>query len=146
MPLIPADHFNGTRSAELVLSNPQGASLGYPSAVLDLTANPPTPMPAGHDSHQLAGHDAHESARHDSHEPAQPGPTVVSVAPLKSRRDKTSLVITFNQALDPASAQNASNYQVSLPGALTTVPIDKRPPQVHDGLLASPRQLQLGRP
>ena len=46
----------------------------------------------------------------------QPGPTVVSVAPLKSLRDKTSLVITFDQALDPASAQNSSNYQLSLPG------------------------------
>ena len=37
--LVPADRFSGTRSAVLVLSNPQGASLGYPSAVLDLTAN-----------------------------------------------------------------------------------------------------------
>jgi hypothetical protein len=40
----------------------------------------------------------------------------VSVVPLKSQRGKTSLFITFNQALNPASVYNASNYQVSLPG------------------------------
>ena len=45
VPLVPADQFSGTRSAELVLSNPQGASLGYSSAVLNLTANPPAPSP-----------------------------------------------------------------------------------------------------
>jgi Bacterial Ig-like domain len=40
----------------------------------------------------------------------------VSVAPLKSTRGKTSLVITFNQALASATAQNTTNYQVTLPG------------------------------
>ncbi len=40
VPLAVGDDFDGTRSAELVLSSPQGASLGYPTAVLDLTANP----------------------------------------------------------------------------------------------------------
>jgi len=35
---------------------------------------------------------------------------------MKGRRGNTSLVITFDQALDPSSAINAANYQVSLPG------------------------------
>ena len=45
-----------------------------------------------------------------------PGPTVSSVAAVKGRRGVTELVITFNRALDPATAQNTANYQVSLPG------------------------------
>ena len=102
---MPSDLFNGTRSATLVLSNPQGTILGYPSATLDLTANPPTPISPVTISPVTM-----------PTSPAQPGPAVVSVTPLKSRRDKTSLVITFNEALNPASALNASNYQVSLPG------------------------------
>jgi hypothetical protein len=42
----------------------------------------------------------------------------MSVAPLKGRRGITGLVITFNQALDPGSAQSVANYQVSLPGRM----------------------------
>jgi hypothetical protein len=108
--LMPSDLFNGTRSATLVLSNPQGASPGYPSATLDLTANPPTPISPVTISPVTISPVTTPTS------PAMPGPAVVSVTPLKSRRDKTSLVITFNEALNPASAQNVSNYQVSLPG------------------------------
>ena len=35
---------------------------------------------------------------------------------MKGRQGITELVITFNRALDPATAQNTANYQVSLPG------------------------------
>jgi len=102
LPLAAGDHFAGTRSADLVLSNPQGATLGYPSAVLNLTSTPAPPSPTPVTPvHTVA--------------PA-PGPIVVSVAPLKGRLGITSLVITFNQALDPTSAVNAANYGVSLPG------------------------------
>jgi Tol biopolymer transport system component len=117
VPLVPADQFTGTRSAELVLSNPQGASLGYSSAVLDLTANSPPPSPpvTTPTSPPVTTPTSPPVATPTS--PPQPGPTVVSVAPLKRRGDKTSLAITFNQALDPGSAQNATNYQVSFPGS-----------------------------
>ena len=43
IPLVTSDHYDGTRFADLVLSNPQGASLGYPSAFLILTAVPASP-------------------------------------------------------------------------------------------------------
>ncbi len=46
----------------------------------------------------------------------EPGPAVVGLTPLDSRRRITSVVVTFNQALDPASAQNLANYQITLPG------------------------------
>jgi Tol biopolymer transport system component len=46
----------------------------------------------------------------------EPGPAVVGLTSLGSRRGVTSVVITFNQALDPASAQNLANYQITLPG------------------------------
>jgi Tol biopolymer transport system component len=101
VPLFTGDHFTGTRSASLVLSNPQGASLGYPSAELDLTADPAQPSPA-----PVAP--AHPSA-------AAPGPTVLNVKVSNGRRGLTSLAITFDQALNPASALNAANYRVSLP-------------------------------
>jgi hypothetical protein len=94
VPLVTSDHFAGTRSATLVLSNPQGASVGYPSTVLNLTSNPAPVAPVAQG----------------------PGPTVLHVALQKPRRGTTSLVITFDQALDPASALNAENYKVSLPG------------------------------
>jgi hypothetical protein len=35
---------------------------------------------------------------------------------MKGRRGITSLVITFNGALDATTAQDAANYQVSVPG------------------------------
>ena len=35
---------------------------------------------------------------------------------MSSRHGITSVVVTFNQALDPTSAQNLANYKVSLPG------------------------------
>ncbi len=38
------------------------------------------------------------------------------MTPLDSRHGITSVVVTFNQALDPASAQNLANYQITLPG------------------------------
>jgi hypothetical protein len=102
IPLISADRFSGTRSAELVLSNPHGASLGYPSATLNLTAQSPASTPV--------------SPAPTPQSTPQPGPTVMSVAPIKSHQGKTRLVITFNQALDSATAQNVGNYQVTLPG------------------------------
>jgi hypothetical protein len=43
----------------------------------------------------------------------------VGVSALKGRRGTTSLAITFDRALDPATAQNIANYQVSLPGLAT---------------------------
>jgi Tol biopolymer transport system component len=46
----------------------------------------------------------------------EPGPAVVSLTALESRRGVTSVIVTFNQALDPASAQNLANYQITLPG------------------------------
>jgi hypothetical protein len=46
----------------------------------------------------------------------EPGPAVVGLTPLDSRHRITSVVVTFNQALDPASAQNLANYQITLPG------------------------------
>jgi roadblock/LC7 domain-containing protein len=116
VPLIPADRFSGTRSAELVLSNPQGATLGYSSAELDLTANPPLPSPPVTTPTSPPVTTPTSPPVTTPTSSPQPGPTVVSVAPLNSRRDKTSLAITFDQALDPASAQNTTNYQVSLPG------------------------------
>jgi hypothetical protein len=134
VPLAPGDHFDGTRSANLVLSNPQGASLGYPSAVLDLTADPaPTPSPAPTAS-TPAPTPASPTPAPTSPTPTtqihaittptsvpQPGPTVISVAALKGRRGITEVVITFNQALDPGSAQNAANYQVSFPGRMARI-------------------------
>ena len=35
---------------------------------------------------------------------------------MKGRHGIKSLIITFDQALDPSSATNAANYQVSVPG------------------------------
>jgi hypothetical protein len=107
VPLVSGDHFAGTRSAVLVLSNPQGANLGYPSALLNLTADPAPPSPAPV-TPLLPGTMPASAMR--------PGPTVVSVTALKGRRGVSSLVITFDRALDPTSAQNLANYQVSLPG------------------------------
>jgi len=45
----------------------------------------------------------------------------VSVTPVQARHGKTSVVITFNQALDPASAISSANYQVSIPGSAAVV-------------------------
>jgi Tol biopolymer transport system component len=118
VPLIAADEFSGTRSAELVLSDPQGASLGYASATLNLTANTPAPAPA---VVTPTSPPRLTPPAVTSTSPPKPGPVVVSVAPLKSTRGKTSLVITFNQVLDSASAENATNYQVTLPGRASHV-------------------------
>ncbi len=45
VPLAAGDSFTGIRSAMLVLSNPQGASLGQSSATLNLTSMSPTSTP-----------------------------------------------------------------------------------------------------
>ena len=112
--LVPADRFSNTRTAELVLSNPQGASLGYPSASLDLTSEPaPTSLPATKSTSTLNPTSTTTPAPTIA---ISPGPTVMSVAPVKSRGDIAKLVITFNQALDPASAANVANYGVTIPG------------------------------
>jgi Tol biopolymer transport system component len=94
VPLVAGDYFAGTRSATVVLSNPQGATLGYPSTILHVTSSTAPAAPVVQ----------------------QAGPTVVSVAVQKPRHGSTSLVITFNQALTPSSALDAANYAVSLPG------------------------------
>ena len=47
---------------------------------------------------------------------------------MKGRRGITSLVITFDGALSPATAQDAANYQVSLPGARRTPPVGTAAP------------------
>jgi hypothetical protein len=41
VPMVAGDQFTGTRSAQLVLSNPLGAGLAYPSAALDLAGRRP---------------------------------------------------------------------------------------------------------
>ncbi len=107
VPLKPGDHFAGTLSANLVLSNPQGGTLGYPTATLNLTSTPgPTTTTPVTPVRPVA---------------AQPGPIVVSVAPVKGRHGINTLVITFNQALDPTSASSAANYQVSIPGSAAVI-------------------------
>ena len=130
--LVASDHFAGTRSATLVLSNPQGATLAYPSATLDLTSNLPVPTvppliptsttPATSTKKTPALPTSTATPTTPTPTPAppvEPGPTVVSVTPMKGRRGITSLVITFDGALSPATAQDAGNYQVSLPGRAT---------------------------
>ena len=112
--LFPADRFSGTRSATLALSNPQGASLGYPSAVLDLTSEPaPASPPVTRSTSTLNPTTITTPAPPIA---LSPGPTVTSVVPEKSRGAITKLVITFDQALDPASAANVANYSVTIPG------------------------------
>jgi Tol biopolymer transport system component len=46
----------------------------------------------------------------------EPGPAVVGLTPLDNGHRITNVVVTFNQALDPASANNLANYQITLPG------------------------------
>jgi hypothetical protein len=111
VPLVAGDDFTGTRSAQLVLTNPQGAGLGYASATLDLTSTPAPPTPKTPVT-------VPATPSPTSTTPtvvADPSPTVVSVSALEGRRGNTSLVITFDKALDPATAQNIANFQVSLP-------------------------------
>jgi Calx-beta domain/WD40-like Beta Propeller Repeat len=121
VPLAAGDDFNGTRSAELVLSNPQGASLGYPSAVLDLTANPPpvvTPVvtPITTPITTPVSKPKATSPAPSTSVPTPVAPTITSVVPVKARKGITKLVITFDQALDPAAAANVASYGVSIPG------------------------------
>ncbi len=110
IPLKSGDHFAGTLSANVVLSNPQGGTLGYPTTVLNLTSEPapssPTPTPTPTPPPVIPVHPV----------TLQPGPTVVSVTPTKGRQGIKTLVITFDQPLDPTSAINSANYQVSVPG------------------------------
>jgi hypothetical protein len=40
---------------------------------------------------------------------------------VKGRHGINTLVITFNQALDPASAISSANYQVSIPGSAAVI-------------------------
>lgn len=136
VPLIAGDQFTGTRSAQLVLSNPQGAGLGYPSAALDLAGNPPsvpvppvsppsipttTPStpPANPPARPATPSNPTATARTPATPAApvvaEPGPTVVGVSSAKEGRGVTGLVITFDRPLDPAAAQDAANYQVSVP-------------------------------
>ena len=96
VPLISSDHFSGTKTAELVLSNPQGASLGYPTAMLDLTA----PAAAVTTTPPIV---------------LEPGPVVTGVAPGETRGGKSTLVITFDQPLDPTSAVTIDNYLLTVP-------------------------------
>jgi hypothetical protein len=117
VPLAASDYFDGNRSAQLVLSNPQGAGLGYPSATLDLTSTPAPPAPAPKTPVTAPATPSHTVAAPTV--VADPGPTVVGVSALEGRRGRTSLVITFDKALDPATAQNIANYQVSLPRLAT---------------------------
>lgn len=44
IPLAPGDRFPGARTVQLSLSNPIGATVGYPNATLTLTGDP-TPLP-----------------------------------------------------------------------------------------------------
>jgi hypothetical protein len=48
--------------------------------------------------------------------PSTDGPTVVSVQRFGFHAMPTTLVLTFNEALDPASAQDVKNYQILAPG------------------------------
>ena len=136
--LNKGDEFNGTRSAELVLSNPQGASLGYPSAVLDLTANPPpsispvtTPTPTP-----------------TSTGTTKPGAVVSSATLAKGRRGATELVIKFSGALDPAAATNVASYGVTLPGrtkhgeANTGLPSWRDAPCISSPRFTTPRTIR----
>jgi hypothetical protein len=134
VPLISTDSFSGTRSANLVLSNPQGATLGYPSAFLSLTATPasssPTkpvsPTPITPPSSSPTKPVSPTPVTPPSSSPTKPvsptpitpppGPAVVAVTPVEGRHELTTVVVTFNQALDSASAQEVANYQISLPG------------------------------
>jgi hypothetical protein len=113
VPLVAGDSYTGTRSAQLVLSNPQGAGLGYPSATLDLTSSPAPPAATPNTPTSTPATPSHTVATPPA--VADPGPTVLGVTALKGRRGTTTLLISFNRALDPATAQNAANYQVSLP-------------------------------
>ena len=133
VPLATGDDFDGTRSAQLVLSNPAGASLGFPSAELDLTANPastPTPTPtatstptatptstptATPKSTATSTPTPTSTSTPKSTTATEPGPTITSVVPVKGRGGIRELVITFDQALDPAAAANVANYGVSVP-------------------------------
>ncbi len=142
VPLIAADQFDGTRSATLLLSNPQGATLGYPTASLNLTSSlttpaptpTPTPVPNLAPSNSAAA-PANAAPTTAAATPtptvtptptptstsapksvAQPaGPTVTSVTPVKGKRGVTKLVIQFNQPLDQASAANVANYSLTVP-------------------------------
>ena len=118
VPLLASDHFDGTRSADLVLSDPQGASLGYPSAFLSLTSTPAPPSPAPVVPKPAAPSPAPVVPKAASPTPVtpEPGPAVTGVATLQGRRGDSSLVVTFNQPLDPESAETVANYQLTVPG------------------------------
>ncbi len=109
IPLKPGDHFAGTRSASVVLSNPLGGTLGYSSSVLNLTSTPAPPVPTPTPVTPVK-----------TVAPA-PGPIVLSATPVQERHGKTSLIITFNQALDPASAISSANYHVTIPGSAAVI-------------------------
>jgi Calx-beta domain/WD40-like Beta Propeller Repeat len=122
VPLITSDSFSGTRSANLVLSSPQGASLGYPSAFLSLTATP-SPSSPGKPVTPTPVIPTAVIPTPVTPTPVtpEPGPAVVGVASLESRHGLTSVVVTFNQALDSASAEDVANYEISLPGHIVRV-------------------------
>jgi hypothetical protein len=109
IPLSPSDHFDGTRSANLVLSNPQGATLGYPQAVLNLTADPAPPTPVTVPTAPAP------KVTTPAPIPVVPGPTVKGVVSSTHGARVMSLVITFDRSLDPTAAQAAINYAVNFP-------------------------------
>jgi hypothetical protein len=103
--LAPTDHFVGTRSAEVVLSNPQGVTLGYPKGILNLTSTPVAVKPPATNSLTPASTSA----------PLPTGPTVESIETASHGNSVTTVTITFDRALDAASALKLVNYHVSLP-------------------------------
>jgi Tol biopolymer transport system component len=89
------------------------------SPVTPPSTTPATPASTTNTPPSTASHTATPTPAATTPAPApvaDPGPTVVSVAPVKGRRGITELVITFDRALAAATAQDTANYQVSLPG------------------------------
>jgi hypothetical protein len=124
VPLKTGDQFAGTLTANLVLSSPQGGTLGYPSATLNLTggggpSNPitnPITNPIAIPITTPVTAPVSKPAPTPIAPAPQPGPKVVSVQPVMGRHGKSTLVITFNQSLNAATAVNLANYHVSALG------------------------------
>ena len=137
VPLVSGDTFSGTRTAKLMLSDAQGAGLGYPTATLDLSGSIPSPVtPPITPVVTLPTMTATSAASATSAAPAattpsstltstptptpaptpDPGPKVVAVSAHGTSRSVAMVVITFDRALNPATAQNPTSYHLSLPG------------------------------
>jgi hypothetical protein len=104
IPLVTGDHFAGTRSATLVLSNAQGATLGYPEAVLNLTSDPAPPS-----STTVATSPPKATS---STPAAVVAPTIAGVTGVVQKGQITSLVITFQGTVDAASAGKLAAYSL----------------------------------